>query len=203
MIKLINPIDGFQSLNLNDKARAAVEFTDQTTNARNLLINRDFVDKDKIIERLSIYELKQSLSICLCAERDNSINKLLNFDYADIPEIIKAIRFYERQVIRQLCETEDITEKTNIFNVNHNLKFKLVELNIFAIIDYFSKQEGRFIWGTMDEKQKSTLIRIVMFDKSDPDTKNTFIETIANYTCLKDYPNYHIKRKALDRFLIK
>lgn len=203
MIKLTNPLDGFQSLNFDDKTKKALEFTDQTTNARNLIMNRDLIDKDRIIERLSIYELKQSLSICLCEEKNISINKMLGFDYEDIPEIIRAIRFYERQVIRQLCETDEVTEKTNVFNTNHNTKFRLVELNIFNIIDYLTKKEGKFVWGTMDEKQKSTLIRIVMFNEMSPDIKNIFIETIANYTCLKDYPNYLVRKKALDRFLIK
>ena len=121
MITLPNPIDGFQKLNLDNKIKKALEFTDQTTNANNLIINRDLISENKTMEKLSIYELKQCLSICLCEERNNSINRLLNFDYKDIPEIIKAIRFYERQIIRQLCETENITEKTNIFNINHNI----------------------------------------------------------------------------------
>lgn len=203
MYKLENPLDGYQKFNLDNQTKKALEYTDQSTNAKKLLINRDLVDKDRIIDKLSIFELKQCLSICLCDNENNPINELLGFDYKDIPEILKAIRYYEIQNIRQLCEAENITENTNIFTINHDTKFKLVELNIFTIIDYFSKQEGRFIWGTMDEKQKSALIQIVMFSERSPETKKHFIDAIADYTCLKDYPNYQIKKKALDRFIIK
>ena len=89
MYKLENPLDGYQKFNLDNQTKKALEYTDQSTNAKKLLINRDLVDKDRIIDKLSIFELKQCLSICLCDNENNPIKRLCL--HANILEFIHPV----------------------------------------------------------------------------------------------------------------
>ena len=124
--------------------------------------------------------------------------------YSCLPQITLAIHLFEEQIKRQAKLTDK--RNINLFNQDFEEKFQIVKDAYAEIIAYLLyNTEERLVWGKLTDVQKRLyLSSIINQKKSDFDTKNNIISTIAHYTTLPEIENIsNHNYRVLKRFIVK
>lgn len=113
------------------------------------------------------------------------------------------INFYEEQVIRQAKETGKLG--VNLFDLNKNEKREIVEKNINEIIEYLLDNAEVCVWGPLSVTSRNVLNGVLENSKSIRayNAKYGLIDAISDYTTLSEVEEGLVRKRVLDRFIVK
>ena len=113
------------------------------------------------------------------------------------------INFYEEQVIRQAKETGKLG--VNLFDLNKNEKREIVEKDINEIIEYLLDNAEVCVWGPLSVTSRNVLNGVLDNSKSIRayNAKYGLIDAISDYTTLSEVEDGLVRKRVLDRFIVK
>lgn len=131
------------------------------------------------------------------------VESMRRFGDVDSAKLRDSINFYEAQVLRQAEETSK--KKINLFVLNQKEKEIIVKNQIKSIVKYLVENADECVWGDFSPAQKTRLMHAVTtYSGYDNQVlRNRIINVIANYTTLSELQSGVVKKKTLDRFIIK
>jgi len=125
-----------------------------------------------------------------------------HFGVKDALDIKDSINFYEQQVVRQSMERPSF--KGNLFTLNEDKKYSIVEKDYPEIIEYLVNNSLICVWGNMTQTRKEDLIRSIRGRGfASMTTRQRITRAIADYTTLSELREGIIKTKTIDRFITK
>jgi hypothetical protein len=160
--------------------------------------------KQRVISLYSIADIKFLLGHLQSDLRNDFKFASGCYSKEDLVKLIEHIKFYEQQVERQaeeIKETSSYLLPTNIFEVNSIYKQDIVESQLTEIAEYLVESGNEFIWGILSDKDKIRLLNIIK-QPNNYAIKN-FINVISNYTTLNELRQGIVKKRTLDRFIVK
>lgn len=184
-----------------------LKITDDQTLGNVLLMTRPIKKPSKqqqVINRYSISELKFALSHLQSDLRNDFRYANTYFKKEDMEKLITLIKFYESQVLRQIQEIEKSNPNllpTNAFKYNEDLKQEIVESQLKEIAEYLVDSGTTYIWGSLSDLEKQKLIKVVKLPHHF--ARRQFITAISDYTTLTELEQGIVKKKTLDRFIVK
>ena len=150
-----------------------------------------------------IAEIKELLGHIDYNDFQNTFTRIRSFGSATGQKVVDAIKFYEQQVLRQAAETEE--RGINLFMLNKKEKDEIVESEIKYIAEYLIDNAKTLVWGNLTDTQKQRIMSAVLSTKGEytQQDKKALINAISNYTTLSELEQGVIKKKTLDRFIVR
>lgn len=188
--------------NIDDKT---LKITDES-NKGNVLLYADPLltcgRRKNTLKRLSISEIKYLLSHLDDYNLENTLANIRSFGIGTCDRVVDMITLYEEQVLRQAKETEE--REINLFTVNKSEKDEVVAEEIKYIAEYLVDNADELIWGELTDTAKKRIMSAIL-GRSEQGRKNRqlLIDTISNYTTLSELEAGVIKKKTLNRFIVK
>lgn len=155
------------------------------------------------LKTMSIAELKNLSSHLSQYRFDNALCTKSYFGIDTVKRVVDVIKFYEEQVLRQAKETEE--RDINLFLLNKEAKDEIVELQFNEIIEYLVDNAEQCIWGNLPSSKKLQLLRIIKAGKRENaiEDRKRLVNAISNYTTLSELEQGVVKKRTLNRFIIK
>ena len=152
---------------------------------------------------MSIDEIKHLASHLSSYKLQNAFTKRRNFGIDTVKRVVDRVNFYEQQVLRQASETDK--RDINLFMLNKREKDEIVESQIKDIVDYLIDNAEECVWGNLPSTQKLRMMRAVLALRGENalEDKRRLINAISNYTTLSELEQDVIKKKTLDRFIVR
>lgn len=194
----------YKGTNIDDKT---LNITDNETMGSVLLMSNPLhapTRQQRMINSYSISDLKFLLAHLQSDLRNEFRFATGCYSKEDMVKLIELIKFYEQQVERQLNEIRENSPyllPTNIFKANSIYKQDIVESQLTEIAEYLVDSGNVFIWGNLCDKDKLRLLRVIK--RPNHYARRNFIDTISNYTTLSELEQGVVKKKTLDRFIVK
>lgn len=188
--------------NIDDKT---LKITDES-NKGNVLLYADPLlpcgRRKNILKRLTISEIKYLLNHLDDYNLENTLANIRSFGIGTCDKVVDMITLYEEQVLRQAKETEE--REINLFTVNKTEKDEIVAEEIKYIAEYLVDNANELIWGELTDTAKKRIMSAIL-GRSEQGRKNRqlLIDTISNYTTLSELEAGIIKKKTLNRFIVK
>lgn len=155
--------------------------------------------KECAVSQFSIDQIKYLLSHTTTRGESAFTHGFFRISTSGALDTIKLINFFEEQITRQYKETL-ITDK-NLFDLNKKEKRLLVQEQLSDIVSYLATLEGEYIWGGVSSFQDKKFVPAVSSDNERYILiRNNLVDTISNYTTLKELETGFEKTKCLDRF---
>ena len=155
------------------------------------------------IKPLTINELKYLCSHLNSYSLQNELSEKRSFGKETVSVVADRIKFYEQQVLRQAEETTQTG--INLFTLNKKEKEIIVEDQVKEIIEYIVDNADTCIWGQLSDTQKNKMIRAALSTRGEhtQQDKENLINMISNYTTLSELEQGVVKKRTLDRFIIR
>lgn len=195
--------DRYQSSNVDS---ATLQFTDQANKGDILLYSCPTIRGGARINRLkpmSIEEVKYLASHLNQYRFANSLSTRQTFSMDTVKRVVECIKFYEEQVLRQAQETEE--RGINLFLLNKEEKDEIVESQYKEIIEYILDNAEKCIWGNLPNSKKIQMLRTInaIRGHSILEDRRRLVNAISNYTTLGELKQGVVKKRTLDRFIVK
>lgn len=160
--------------------------------------------KQRILNYTPIADIKSSL-----CHLQSDLRNEFRFDSGcysreDAEKLVQVIKFYNQQLERQANELKENDYgllSTNVFYNNNAEKRFIVESQLTEIAEYLIESGNLFVWGKLNDKDKKRLLNVI--NKPYHFAKRNFINAISNYTTLSELELGVVKKKTLDRFIIR
>ena len=155
------------------------------------------------INRLSIAEIKYLLSHVDCYFLLNMFVQMRDVGMGTAREVVNAIDFYHQQLLRQASETQE--RGIDLFAYNKKLKDEIVESELKEIIEYIVDNADECVWGKLSDTQKKRMVDASVSVKGNfiqADRRN-LIDMVSNYTTLGELEQGVIRKRTLDRFIVR
>jgi len=163
---------------------------------------RVYNTKQRILSFYSIADIKFLLSHLQSDLRNEFRFGTYYYSKEDTDRLVQLIKFYNEQVERQAKEFKGNGKKsTNVFYINREEKQSVVESQLNEIAEYLIESGNLFIWGTLSDSDKIRLLNLI--NKPHHFAKKNFINAISNYMTLSELEQGVVKKKTLDRFIIR
>lgn len=194
----------YKGTNIDDKT---LNLTDKGTMGSVLLMSNPLhasTMKQRKINSYSIFDLKFLLAHLQSDLRNEFRFASGCYSKEDMVKIIELIKFYEQQVERQANEIRENSPyllPTNIFEINSIYKQDIVESELTEIAEYLVDSGNVFIWGNLCDADKLRLLKVIK--QPNNYARKNFINTISNYTTLDELQQGIVKKKTLERFIVK
>lgn len=195
--------DSYENSMIDDET---LSITDSQTNGDVLLYTIPYIRGGARIGQLkylSITDIKQLLRYVDDYHLKNIFSRKRNFGLNSTKRVANVINFYEQQVLRQAKETDE--RGINLFTLNKDLKDEIVEAEIKYIAEYIVDNAKECIWGSMTDTQKKRIMRAVVSTcgESLQRDKMMLVNAISNYTTLSELQEGVIRKRTLDRFIVR
>lgn len=195
--------DRYQSSNIDVET---LQLTDRENNGGILLYNCPTIRGGARINKLksmSIDEIKYLASHLCEYHFDNALSIKRNFGIDTVKRVVELVKFYEEQVLRQAQETEE--RDINLFLLNKDAKDEIVESQYKEIIEYLLDNAEQCIWGNLPSSKKIQMLRTIKAVRGDTilEDRRRLINAISNYTTLGELEQGVVKKKTLNRFIVK
>lgn len=199
----IYTFDNYKKSNIDDKT---LSITDKSNNGEVLLYNVPLLlygRRKNVLRNLSIAEIKELLGHVEHFDFENAFTKIRSFGTKTGEKIVSSIDFYEQQVLRQAQETDE--REINLFTVNKLQKDEIVAAEIKYIVEYLLDNAKELVWGNLTDTQKKRLMTAVLSNRGEQPQKDRIklIDAISNYTTLSELEQGVIKKKVLNRFIVR
>ncbi|MBQ2873273.1 MAG: hypothetical protein IJE89_04680 [Bacilli bacterium] len=197
----------FDNYDHSDLDSETINVTDGNNKGEILLYSSPFLKGGTIknaINNLSIAEIKYLLGH---VNDIRLVNNLLSKKRGFGPDINKqvydAICFYEDQVLR--CADETLDRGINLFEIDKLEKREIVESEIKDIAMYLIDTADTLVWGDLTDTHKKRIMTSALstWGEYTQRDRGILIDTISNYTTLSELKDGVVKKKILDRFIIK
>lgn len=155
------------------------------------------------LKYMSIDEIKHLASHLSSYKLQNAFTKRRNFGIDTVKRVVSRVNFYEQQVLRQASETDE--RDINLFMLNKREKDEIVESQIKDIALYFVDNALECVWGNLPSSQKLRMMRAVLAVRGENvlEDRRRLINAVSNYTTLSELEQDVIKKKTLDRFIVR
>jgi len=197
-----------------DYDRDTLLLTDNSVTGDKLLFVNPLTDGmlKRKLEAYTIHDLKMLLNQVAIVQtyglnKNNGQNAFVNhsYDFGDdyALKIKNMINFYEEQVMRQAIET-GLTD-VNLFALNKEVKSRFVEEQINEIIEYLLDSAEVCVWGELSKTSKDNLSRVLKNSVSYKaiNAKYGLIDAISDYTTLSEVEEGLVRKRTIDRFIVK
>lgn len=194
----------YKGISIDDKT---LNITDNKTMGSVLLVSNPLhlpTRKQRVINHYSIANLKFLLSHLQSDLRNEFKFNSRCYSKNDLEKLVELIKFYEQQVERQANEVQENSPylpPTNIFEVNSVYKQDIVESQLTEIAEYLVDSGNEFIWGNLCDTDKLRLLKVIKQPTNF--ARKNFINVISNYTTLNELKQGVVKKKTLDRFIVR
>lgn len=183
-----------------------LQFTDQENYGDILLYSCPTIRGGARINRLkpmSIEEIKYLASHLSQYHFDNSLSTRITFGIDTVKRVVECIKYYEEQVLRQAQETEE--RGINLFLLNKEEKDEIVESQYKEIIEYILDNAEKCIWGNLPSSKKIQMLRTINAIRGYGilEDRRRLVNAISNYTTLGELKQGVVKKRTLDRFIVK
>lgn len=195
--------DDYSNSLVDDKT---LSITDKSNNGDVLLYTSPMVRGGARVNQLkymSIDEIKHLSSHLNSYKLQNALTLKRNFGIDTVERVVDRVKLYEQQVLRQASETSE--RGINLFMLNKKTKDEIVESEIKDIVEYIVDNATECVWGSLSSTQKLRLMKSVLPSRSEGTLhdKMALINVISNYTTLSELEQGVIKKKTLDRFIVR
>jgi len=186
-----------------------LHFTDQNTNGRLLICKSPLLrnsKKSRVLGFSTIEELKFVISHLRRSDLRNTFRlNVSGFDKDDMQQLVASINLYEEQVMRQYRELgENLpSELINLFDYNKKAKDIIVESQLKEITEYLMDSGTHYVWGDLSDTARTRLSKAVNDENGNPYVRRNVIDLVSNYTTLSELEQGVVKKKTLDRFIVK
>lgn len=152
----------------------------------------------------SIYLIKHYLEHITEYGLDNVfITHVHSFGPSSTRQVVKSVKFYEEQVLRQALETNQ--RGINLFTLNKNEKERIVEEEFNDIVEYLVDNANECVWGELTDSQKRRMLESTISLRKEEQLKvrRCLIDMISNHTTLSELEQGVVKKRTLDRFIVR
>ena len=154
------------------------------------------------LKTLSIDEIKNLASHLSQYHFYNALSMKKNFGIDTVKRVVDVVKFYEEQVLRQAKETEE--RNINLFLLNKDAKDEIVESQFKEIIEYLLDNAEQCIWGNLPSSKKIQMLRTINAIRGGIlEDRRRLVNAISNYTTLSELEQGVVKKRTLDRFIVK
>ena len=155
------------------------------------------------LKYLNIFEIKHLASHLGSYKLQNALTFKRNFGIDTVKKIVEKVKFYEEQVLRQALETDE--REINLFMLNKAVKDEIVESQLKDIVEYLVDNSKECVWGKLSDTQKHQMMRAVLSMRGEYVLRDRrkLIDMISNYTTLNELRDDVVKKKTLDRFIVR
>ena len=155
------------------------------------------------LRNLSIAEIKHLLEHLDDYRLTNTFANIRDFGLETSKKVANAVDFYEQQVLRQAQETDQ--NLINLFTLNKSAKDEIVESEIEFIAEYIVDNAKECIWGKLTDTQKRKIMTAAKSTRGEfvQKDRKSLIDAISNYTTLGELEQGVIKKRTLDRFIVR
>lgn len=193
----------YQNSNINIET---LKLTDRENNGNVLLYSCPTIRGGARINRLktmSIDEIKNLASHLSEYNFNNTLSMKRNFGMDTVKRVVDVVKFYEEQVLRQAKETEE--RGINLFLLNKAAKDEIVESQFKEIIEYLLDNAEQCIWGNLPSSKKIQMLRTINSIRGEGilEDRRRLVNAISNYTTLSELEHGVVKKRTLDRFIVK
>lgn len=194
----------YKGTNIDDKS---LNITDNETMGNVLLISNPLHVPTRQQRKVNLYSIAKIKFLLAHLQSDLRNEFKFNsgcYSKEDLVKLIELIKFYEQQVERQAKEIQENSPyllPTNIFDVNNIYKQDIVESQLTEISEYLVDNGNRFIWGNLCDADKLRLLKVIKQPKNY--ARKNFINVISNYTTLSELEEGLVKKRTLDRFIVR
>lgn len=154
------------------------------------------------LKLMSIDEIKNLASHLTQYSLDNALCSNNYFGMNTVKRVVNVINFYEEQVLRQAEETKE--RNINLFLLNKEAKDEIVESQFKEIIEYLVDNAEQCVWGNLPITKKNQLLRSIHpVTTASIEDRRRLVNAISNYTTLSELEDGIVKKKTLNRFIVK
>ena len=155
------------------------------------------------LKSISINEIKYLASHLTEYHFNNALSMKRNFGIDTVKRVVELVKYYEEQVLRQAQETEE--RSINLFLLNKDAKDEIVESQYKEIIEYLLDNAEQCIWGNLPSSKKIQMLRTIKAVRGDSilEDRRRLINAISNYTTLGELEQGVVKKRTLNRFIVK
>ena len=182
-----------------------LKLTDRENNGNVLLYSCPTIKggaRINILKTLSIDEIKNLASHLNQYHFNNALSMKRNFGIDTVKRVADVVKFYEKQVLRQAKETEE--RDINLFLLNKDAKDEIVESQFKEIIEYLLDNAEQCIWGNLTSSKKIQMLRTINAIRGGIlEDRRRLVNAISNYTTLSELEQGVVKKRTLDRFIVK
>ena len=183
-----------------------LKLTDRENNGNILLYSCPTIRGGARINRLkymSIDEIKKLASHLSEYHFENELSMQRNFGIDTVKRAVDVVKFYEEQVLRQAKETEE--RDINLFLLNKDAKDEIVESQFKEIIEYLLDNAEQCIWGNLPNTKKLQMLRAIYAVRGEGvlEDRRRLVNAISNYTTLSELEQGVVKKRTLDRFIVR
>lgn len=182
-----------------------LKLTDRENNGNVLLYSCPTIKggaRINILKTLSIDEIKNLASHLNQYHFNNALSMKRNFGIDTVKRVVDVVKFYEEQVLRQAKETEE--RGINLFSLNKDAKDEIVESQFKEIIEYLLDNAEQCIWGNLTSSKKIQMLRTINAIRGGIlEDRRRLVNAISNYTTLSELEQGVVKKRTLDRFIVK
>ena len=182
-----------------------LKLTDRENNGNVLLYSCPTIKggaRINILKTLSIDEIKNLASHLNQYHFNNALSMKRNFGIDTVKRVADVVKFYEKQVLRQAKETEE--RDINLFLLNKDAKDEIVESQFKEIIEYLLDNAEQCIWGNLPSSKKIQMLRTINAIRGGIlEDRRRLVNAISNYTTLSELEQGVVKKRTLDRFIVK
>lgn len=193
-----------------DEDRELLDVIDENTYGCKLLLNRPVKARSTYsskLSRSSIAILKYRLE-----HIDSNLRNTFQLDYClsreEAEKTVKLIKFYEEQVLRQLASIRKDHPTSyqyfvpkEVFDYEYDEKCDIVESQLDEIAEYLVESGNSFVWGSLNDEEKLRIMKCIKTPNHF--IKKNLVDAISNYTTLDELEQGVVKKRTLDRFIIK
>lgn len=195
--------DMYKNSEVDDRT---LRITDSSNNGDVLLYTCPMVRGGARINQLkymSIEHIKYLSSHLSSYNLENALTFKRNFGITTVKRVVDCVNFYEQQVLRQANETSECG--INLFMLNKKEKDEIVESQIKDIVEYLVDNASVCVWGNLPSSKKIEMLRSIFAVRGEYllENRQRLINAISNYTTLSELEEGIVKKKTLDRFIVR
>lgn len=154
------------------------------------------------LKTMSIEEIKNLASHLTQYSLDNALSLKNCFGIDTVKRVVDVIKYYDEQVLRQAQETDE--KDINLFLLNKEAKDEIVESQYKEIIEYLLDNAEQCIWGNLPPSKKADFLRTINPVRGTGiEYRKRLVNAISNYTTLSELEQGLIKKRTIDRFIVK
>ena len=196
----------FDNYSHSDLDNKTISVTDSANKGDILLFSSPFLNggaRKNGVKYLSIAEIKQFLEHVEDTHLVNLLSSVRSLGPVISKRIYDSICFYEEQVLR--CADETCERGIDLFGIDRLEKREIVSSELKEICEYIVDTASILVWGELSDFQKKRLITTAMSTRGEyiQRDRNILVDTISNYTTLSELKDGVVKKKTLDRFIVK
>ena len=155
------------------------------------------------LKTMSIAEIKEFASHLTENHFNNVLSMKRSFGIDTVKRVVDVVKFYEEQVLRQAQETKE--RGINLFLLNKDAKDEIVESQYKEIIEYLLDNADQCIWGNLPSNKKIQMLRTINAVRGEGilEDRRRLVNAISNYTTLSELEQGVVKKRTLNRFIVK